>query len=102
MNGDDRRLDVSDMDDDEGGNITTVWRIPLCVARKDMVSGFMGTVTARAEYSTGCKQYLLTPIVSNDGEYREPQWLDEDRLVEIDYSPSDHIGGPQHKPAPIK
>ncbi len=103
MHGDDAKLDISDVDD-KGD--TTNWKIPLLVARRDIVSNFSGMVTARAEYSTGCTQYLITPLVGDDGAYREPLWFDEDRLWRL--QPASTVpettptGGPQRNPAPVK
>ena len=47
---------------------------------KDKVTGFMGIVTARASYLTGCDKYGVTPIVDSDGRIHNPEWFDEGRL----------------------
>lgn len=64
---------------------------------KDIVTGFAGVVTGRSEYSTGCRQYLLSPPVSREGSYRSGQWFDEARLTDAGTSDP---GGPQANEAP--
>jgi hypothetical protein len=75
---------------------------------KDVVTGFTGTITARADYLTGCKQYCVTPRVKPDGEYPNGVWLDEDRIELLDdeklvlskptTDAPKRIGGPQDSP----
>lgn len=49
---------------------------------RDVVTGFEGITTGRAEYLTGCTQYLVAPSgVDKDGKIRESYWLDEGKLV---------------------
>ena len=57
--------------------------IELGVIARDKITGFGGIVTGRAEYLTGCVQYMVTPPVKKDGSYAESGWLDEDRLEVI-------------------
>lgn len=47
---------------------------------KDKLTGFTGTITAHAEYMTGCDQFLLQPPVKDGSEYVNPIWFDEQRL----------------------
>lgn len=47
---------------------------------KDKVTGFYGIVTGKAEYLTGCAQYLLAPKVAENGSFIDGQWFDEGRL----------------------
>lgn len=71
---------------------------------KDAITGFSGVVTGRAEYLTGCTQYLLTPSVNERGEYVENRWFDEDRLEPMSASIVKlplTMAGPD-KPAPRK
>lgn len=49
---------------------------------KDQISGFTGIVTGKAEYITGCVQYLIQPQ-SEENDYKEAQWIDEHRLIII-------------------
>jgi hypothetical protein len=74
---------------------------------KDSVTGFAGTVTGRAEYITGCRQYLVVPAMKKGGkEYPTGSWLDEDRLLPSVKLPkskrSKRTGGPQACSAPVK
>lgn len=46
----------------------------------DIVSGFKGIITGRAEYIAGCRQYVLTPKAKEDGTGSEGRWIDEERL----------------------
>lgn len=55
-------------------------KIELGVEAKDKVTGFSGIVTARATYLTGCDQYVLSPVVGEDGKVPEAHWFDENRL----------------------
>ncbi|WP_240533448.1 hypothetical protein [Sinorhizobium fredii] len=69
---------------------------------KDQLTGFSGIVIGRAQYITGCDQYLLTPRTPD----KDAKWFDEQRLV-IDptYAPVelDNSNGPgADLPAPIK
>ncbi len=47
---------------------------------KDIITGFTGTITGKCEYISGCSQLLLSPDVDENGNYREPQWIDESRI----------------------
>lgn len=51
---------------------------------KDRITGFRGIVTGRAQYLTGCNQYLLNPP-AKDGALVCSEWFDEQRL-EVDAS----------------
>ena len=71
---------------------------------RDLVTGFQGTVTGRADYLTGCRQYVLTPKVKDGGDWVEGRWFDENRLELVRQAPQATIhtretkGGPQHNP----
>ncbi|MCK5614223.1 hypothetical protein KAR91_70815 [Candidatus Pacearchaeota archaeon] len=48
---------------------------------KDLITGFRGVVMGRADYLTGCNQYLIQPTESkDDGTYPTANWFDEGRL----------------------
>ncbi len=47
---------------------------------KDVVTGFAGVITGKAEYISGCSQALIVPPVAADGAYREGQWFDIQRI----------------------
>ncbi len=68
---------------------------------KDVISGFTGTGTAYAVYSTGCNQVCLTPRIDKDGKRQESEWFDIERIemadgniAEVATSPG---GGPRHR-----
>jgi hypothetical protein len=46
----------------------------------DNITGFSGTVTAFAEYITGCNQVLIT-AKTGKGKEAIMQWIDEQRLT---------------------
>lgn len=46
----------------------------------DIITGFRGHITGRADYLTGCNQYLVTPPVDKDGKRVDSAWYDENRL----------------------
>lgn len=77
---------------------------------KDIVSGFEGIATGRAEYMTGCVQYLVsTTKLGKDGDIQNSHWFDEMRL-KVTAKPSATLaqardrfaatqpGGPQDEP----
>ena len=45
---------------------------------QDKVTGFKGIVTGRADYISGCNQYLVQPVMTK--EFVEAKWFDELRL----------------------
>jgi hypothetical protein len=51
---------------------------------KDVITGFEGRVTGKAQYLTGCEQALLAPGLKADGDLIGGNWFDEDRLVITD------------------
>jgi hypothetical protein len=60
---------------------------------KDMITGFIGTATARVEYITGCDQILVAPPVDEAGKHVDALYFDVNRLevvskerVELDTS----------------
>lgn len=75
---------------------------------KDQITGFKGVVTGRADYITGCNQYLLVPTVDNDGKKVDAHWLDENRLElvpdgrEVNLDVSDTKDPGACEPAPNK
>lgn len=73
-------------------------KIELNSKVKDKITGYEGVVTGRAEYLTGCIQYLVTAQrLTNDGNIANGEWLDEVRLTE-----SERKGGPQRNAPPSK
>ena len=55
------------------------FRIVLGVIVRDRVTGFLGRVTGRVQYMTGCNQYLVQPEPKGTG-WIEARWFDEHRL----------------------
>lgn len=50
----------------------------------DTITNFRGIVTGYGEYISGCKKYLVEPIVGKDGAFRDGVWFDEERLEIVD------------------
>lgn len=46
----------------------------------DVITGFIGVCTGRAEYLTGCNQALLQPVGETSNKRPESEWFDEQRL----------------------
>ncbi|MNQ87572.1 hypothetical protein D3C85_1028010 [compost metagenome] len=46
---------------------------------RDKITKFEGIITGRAQYITGCDQYVLVPEV-RDGKVDPSQWFDEGRI----------------------
>jgi hypothetical protein len=55
-------------------------KFKLGIEVKDIVTGFKGITMARAEYLTGCDQYLVLPQPKGNKTYPESQWIDDGRL----------------------
>ncbi|MCP4105384.1 MAG: hypothetical protein GY749_07595 [Desulfobacteraceae bacterium] len=55
----------------------------LGIEVKDKITGLIGVTTGKANYITGCDQYLVQP--QGDGKkYPDASWIDEGRLVATD------------------
>jgi hypothetical protein len=73
----------------------------LGLTARDKYTGFVGLVTGKVEYLTGCTQFLLQPnALDKDGRPVEGMWLDEDRIEQV---PAERVGagspgGPQKEP----
>lgn len=50
--------------------------IELGLKARDKITGFEGVITGRAQYLTGCDQYVLVPPVK-DGQVQKSEWFDE-------------------------
>jgi hypothetical protein len=48
-------------------------------AARDTITGFAGVLVGRAEYLTGCEQFLVE-AKSKDGDPPKSSWIDGDRL----------------------
>lgn len=74
-------------------------KIKMGMMVEDRVSGFKGIVTGKAEYITGCTQFLVNPGTNKDGNLLESIWFDKGRLEIVDDGISGEIaqkdtGGP--------
>ena len=49
----------------------------------DKVTGFVGTVVAKAEYLNGCIQYGVKPKVDKDGKMVDVEYIDVDQLESL-------------------
>ncbi len=69
---------------------------------EDTITGFRGTVVARAEYLNGCVRFGVQPRVIEEGKIPEWEWVDEQQLTVIEKSeqpaPSAETGGPAEAP----
>ncbi len=73
----------------------------LGVRARDMVTGFEGIITGRAEYLNGCTQFVLTPPVDEDGKSQKGQWIDNGQLEFVDLGVADQIPGPVAAATPV-
>ena len=76
------------------------------ISVKDAVTGFSGVITGRADYITGCNQYLVSAKSKGSG-IGVLEWYDEDRIVLLKAKPivikiGKKNGGPVSFPAPKK
>lgn len=53
--------------------------IELGKKAKDKITGFTGIITGRAQYLTGCDQYVIAPPAI-EGKLESSQWFDEGRV----------------------
>lgn len=71
----------------------------------DQITGFVGTIVGRSEWTTGCRTYCLCPKLAEDGSYRESQWFDEDRVScagDTRVKEKRTVGGPISRSMPTK
>ena len=79
--------------------------IPLGSTAGDTVTGFTGMITGRAEYLTGCRQYLVQSRGDDPAKKPDAEWFDEARLIaekEVAEEGTPATGGPVENPAPTK
>ena len=59
--------------------------IPIGSIVSDKITEYAGVVTGRADYVTGCNQYLVqSQKLKADGDIMPGKWLDEHRLTVLD------------------
>ena len=57
------------------------FKIDMTIHVKDVITGFNGHITGRAQYVTGCNTYQVQPkCKKGEGTYPKSQWFDENRL----------------------
>jgi hypothetical protein len=83
-----------------------MFKIQMGQKVKCCITGFEGIVTGRADYISGCRQYLVQPK-GKKNEIANSLWLDEDRLIvnkveDLKSLKERNDGGPQINPAPIR
>ena len=61
---------------------------------RDVITGFTGTGTGYAVYSTGCSQVCLTPKVDKDGKVMESEWFDIERIEHVTASEVKIVASP--------
>jgi len=50
---------------------------------RDKISGLEGIITSKIEFLNGCIQYGIQPPVSENGDMREVEYIDEGQLEKI-------------------
>jgi hypothetical protein len=59
----------------------TSFKFELGVTVRDVINGYEGPITGRAQYLTGCTQYLVAnSSLDKDGKVQDGYWIDEGRL----------------------
>lgn len=56
----------------------------LGIRVKDIITGYTGIITGRAEHITGCNTYWVNSQTIKDGKIVGAEYFDEDRLVKVD------------------
>lgn len=90
----------------------TEFKHDLGVEASDVVTGFKGIITGRAQHLTGCNTYGLKPKIDSEGKISSDEWFDETRIIvnkkakiiQLDIEDSsqlDDTGGPQEYPKPV-
>ncbi|MGR3303780.1 MAG: hypothetical protein ACUZ8I_14945 [Candidatus Scalindua sp.] len=82
----------------------SIFRIELGVKAEDIITGFKGTVTARAEYLNGCIRYQIENKPKKAEEDSNEWWFDDGRVkvasnkkVILQDKVMKSTGGPQSK-----
>lgn len=70
---------------------------------KDIITGYVGLVTSRTEYLTGCIHCGVQSETLKDGKPIDPEWFDQTRLVHVDDGIMESYSvpgtsGPEHNP----
>ncbi len=60
-----------------------MFKYELGIKVKDVISGFSGVITGRAQHITGCNTYGVNPQKVVEGKIQEVQWFDEQRIIAV-------------------
>lgn len=66
---------------------TVTFEYELGARARDKITGFQGKITGRADYLTGCRQYVLEGLAQGAPH---SAWLDEDRVELVEPVESTH------------
>ena len=59
----------------------TSFKYDMGIHVRDVINGYEGAITGRAQYLTGCTQYLVIPTeLDKDKKIQDGHWIDEGRL----------------------
>ena len=70
---------------------------------KNIITGFEGVVTGDCQYLHGCRQFLVVPKISKNGEHRGSHWFDAPNLKVLKKAvvkTTDPTWGPAINPPP--
>lgn len=77
-----------------------MFKFQMGVTVRDLVSGFEGIITGRAEHITNCDTYGVTPPAQG-GDFKKVEWFDEPRLELVSGKPAltlvSGVGAPAEK-----
>jgi hypothetical protein len=82
-------------------------RIEMGMKVKDRITGFVGIVTGRTTYITGCDRIIVQPPIRKDGKVPDSRYVDEPMVEVVGRSrvgevgkkiPKKRRGGPKDEP----
>ncbi len=73
-------------------------KVKLGTKVRDKVTGFVGVVTARTEWMTGCATVAIQAEARVDKRPDDPFWVDEIRVEGFKAAPA-MVGGPHDAPS---
>lgn len=87
----------------------TSFKFELGVTVRDVINGYEGPITGRAQYLTGCTQYLVANSkLDKEGKVQDGYWIDEGRLElkpkvkPVELSQAQPPGGPSSRETPSR
>lgn len=71
---------------------------------RDVITDFAGTAMGICQYISGCTQVLVAPKINADGNKRESEWFDIQRLERVgnEFVALDNVLVPGHDLLPPK